>query len=223
MAALAGLAIWNEEVLSVHKELAAKAGVHYEKYATHKLWLKAAKLAGVMIAEARAEASRRRGPSIAAERAERWFAVAVEEETLGLPMTPPKTYRDRQIHKYRLQIQACGDDVPSKAAAKVKAAPVAKPAPEPVTVAEPAPEPAPKAPVAEPAPKAPVAEAAPVTKEQDPAYQALLDDGFDEVILGGNPYYRNIETGDLFAPAPNYQLGDAMPAWDADLGEFLAE
>jgi hypothetical protein len=94
----------------------------------------------------------------------------------------------------------------------------AKPLPA-AKAAEPKPLPAAKAAAPKPLPAAPKA----VQATQDPAYLQLLADGFDEVILGGNPYYRNIETGDLFVPAPNYQLGDAMPAWDADLGEFLPE
>jgi len=250
MAALAGLALWNQEVFSVHKELAAAAGVVYETFENHKQWLKAVKAAGILREAARREASRRRGTSIAAERAERWFAKAVEDECMGLPMTVPKTYRDRQIHKYRLQIQSSAEGAAAPVAAPV-ASPVAKP-PQPaprLSVMEPAkplpapqpkplpaakaaePKPLPAAPKPEPkalpsAPKPeplPAAEPKAAQANQDPAYLQLLADGFDEVILGGNPYYRNIETGDLFVPAPNYQLGDAMPAWDADLGEFLPE
>ena len=258
MAALAGLARWNEQVFAVHKELAAAAGLYYESFENHKQWLKAVKDAGILRETALREASRRRGTSIAADRAERWFAKAVEEECMGLPMTVPKTYRDRQIHKYRLQIQTSAAGAapgaspvpmavqkppqpaprltvmaakPPPVTAPVAAKPLpvaAKPLPmaaKPLPVAAkplpatPAPQPLPATPAPQPLP---TPQPAP-TKAQDPAYLQLLADGFDEVMLGGSPYYRNIETGDLFVPAPNYQLGDPMPAWDADLGEFLPE
>jgi hypothetical protein len=240
MAALAGLARWNEEVFAVHKELSAAAGLYYETFENHKQWLKAVKDAGILRETALREASRRRGTSIAADRAERWFAKAVEEECMGLPMTVPKTYRDRQIHKYRLQIQtsaaaaAPGAALPQKPPQPAPRLTVMAAKPPPVTApvaanplpvaAKPVPKPLPAtAPQSQPTPQPLPPPQPEPTAAQDPAYLQLLADGFDEVILGGSPYYRNIETGDLFVPAPNYQLGDPMPAWDADLGEFLPE
>jgi len=278
---------WNDTVLQVHKELAAKVGVIYDQYPEHKDFIKAAREAGANHAMAMKEASLRRSTasgqaSGVEQRRLKELARVKEMEAAGLPLAPPKTSTEKRLHKLRLQVR--GEGVPAPVDVTVS---VPAPVPAPVAVTAPAPfacdvpgccYTAAKSdhlkshmrthtgerpyacdvpgcgyaasasgtlknhmrthPVPVPAP-APVTVSAPVTvpvtvpvtaptpvaapRADEAEYKQFLADGFEEVTLNGTLYYRIVETGELFVPEPGYQLGAAMPAWDADLGEFMAE
>jgi phage baseplate assembly protein gpV len=65
-----------------------------------------------------------------------------------------------------------------------------------------------------------------VKAHQDPkevAEQAAWDKEYEEISLGGNTYLRHRQLGLILVKGGVRELGDQMPEWDEDLGEFMAE
>ena len=87
---------WNAFILETQKDLARKAGIHYESYPSHAAFIKAAGEKGCGRIVAMKEASSRREEATGKKafvkaRAEKWAAAA---ETRG-PMDSPQNYRER--------------------------------------------------------------------------------------------------------------------------------
>ena len=84
-----------------------------------------------------------------------------------------------------------------------------------------------KAAVAVAAPVVAAAAAAPAPKPQsakEAAEQAIWDAMYEEITLGGTVYLRWKKIGTIFVKGEGVrELGDEMPEWDEDLGEFKAE
>jgi hypothetical protein len=246
-----GPVAWNAFVTDVHKELALEAGVIYAEYASHKAFLAASKEAGIVRADAMKEASRRNattsGKKAGVEmRAHHYRITAEAEEAAGVPMREaPSTYRERAIHKIRLEMR--GLPMPAKAKGKPKAPKVPK-ASAPVTpeasaseaeseasaseaeseaepVVTPPVKPAPKATSSASAPKAP-APKAPAPVVEDPHAEnrrAFIAEGNEEVVVDGKTYYR-MSTGEGFTPGETpYTIAEYVGIWDADLGEFVID
>jgi hypothetical protein len=241
-----GPAAHNAAVGLLEVEMAAELGVIREEYADLESFRAARKAAGLTIEMVRAEKTRRSGqPSSTSARNAGWVLIAIEEEAKGVPMrTALKkadggTYRERFIHKHRLELQKglSGPAVPAKtpAVAKAKAeAPVVAKAPAPaVAVAVEAPPAvakasAPVVAVAVEAPPAPVVAKAvaakPAMTAKEMAMLASLKEEYDEVELGGMVYLRHKSLGAIYAKGAGVgELGDEMPEWDEDLGEWKSE
>lgn len=242
MSTATGPAAWNAMVLDVHKELALEAGVIYEEYACHKAFLAASKAVGIVRSDAMQEASRRKAAAAGKksgveERAEKYRAKAEEEELNGVAMREaPSTYAERAIHRLRLEIRGLplvkqAKAVPVPKAEPKEAVPVPKAEPkEAKAVAKAVPKAeakaVAKAEAKEPDTPAPSPVTTPLPKVPEPEdseeRRRFLAEGYDEIVVGGNTYYRIVETGDCFAPGElPYSIGEHMGVWDADLGELV--
>ena len=242
----AGPTAYNELLAVIDVEMAAEMGVIRSEYADKKTFRKAAAAAGLSWPMVQAEATRRSGkPSGVEARNAQWRLVAIEEEEKGLPMREPLPgkagYRDRMLNTFRLEVrsQLGSPKAPAPVAPKVApkapkaVAPKAEaPKASPKAVAAPKPEAAPKAePKAVAAPKAePKAVAAPKAAPKaepklDPKEAAKLASfyaEYEEVTLAGTVYLRHKELGLIYTKGAEVgELGDEMPEWDEDLGEWV--
>jgi hypothetical protein len=231
----AGPTAYNEMLAVIDAEMAAEMGVIRSEYADKKTFRKAAAAAGLSWPMVQAEATRRSGkPSGVEARNAQWRLVAIEEEEKGLPMREPLPgkagYRDRMLNTFRIEVRSQLGSPKAAAAAAPKAAPVAAPkAVAPKAAAAPV---APKtaaapkaAPVAAPKAEAPKSVAAPKEAPQDPKEAAKLASfyaEYEEVTLAGTVYLRHKELGLIYTKGAEVgELGDEMPEWDEDLGEWL--
>lgn len=248
MSAKLGPVAYNAALALLEVEMAAEMGVIREEYADLKGFRAARTAAGLTIEMVRAEKTRRSGkPSVVEARNERLRLQAVAEEEAGLApyVAGPGeklTYTQRALNRFReevrLQLQLQGSSElkavtapsgPAAASASAQApkAPARAPAPNaPAPVAAPvapARAPVPKTPVAAPAPVA-AKPAAPVLSAKETAMLAALKEEYDEVELGGTVYLRHKSLGAIYTKGAGVgELGDEMPEWDEDLGEWKSE
>jgi len=263
---------YNVMLKQVEVEMAKEKGVFREKYETHDAFRAAREAAGITWPMVQEEGSRRSGKSTTADRNAAWDLVAMQEEANGVPMRTNLakkeggTYRDRYIHRKRLELQKgqiqkpASPEIPDelrKASAALAARRLARLSVKPVPVAVPVavvtvpvavvpvavpvvpvpvavvPVAVPVVPVVKAVPEVPVVKAVPVVPvvkavkaPQDPkevAEQAAWDKEYEEISLGGNTYLRHRQMGLIFVKGGVRELGDQMPEWDEDLGEFMAE
>jgi hypothetical protein len=222
----AGPTAYNELLAVIDVEMAAEMGVIRSEYADKKTFRKAAAAAGLSWPMVQAEATRRSGkPSGVEARNAQWRLVAIEEEEKGLPMREPLPgkagYRDRMLNTFRIEVRSqLGSPKAAAEAAPKAAAPKAEaPKPAPKAVAAPkaeAPKPeAPKA-VAASKPEAPKLDA------KEAAKLASFYAEYEEVTLAGTVYLRHKELGLIYTKGAEVgELGDEMPEWDEDLGEWV--
>jgi outer membrane biosynthesis protein TonB len=246
----AGPTAYNEMLAALDAEMAAELGVIRSEYADKKTFRKAAAAAGLSWPMVQAEGTRRSGkPSAVEARNERLRLQAITEEEQGLPMhvaAPGEklTYTQRALNRFREEVRASSElpepaepaapkvkapEVPkAKAEPKAKAPelPKAKPEPKvkapevPKAKAEPKPEPKAKA----PEPKAKAPEPKPELSPKEAAMLASLEAQYQEIKLGGKVYLRHKTLDTIYAKGEKaWELGDEMPEWDEDLGEWKAE
>jgi outer membrane biosynthesis protein TonB len=234
-------------------EMAAELGVIRSEYADKKTFRKAAAAAGLSWPMVQAEGTRRSGkPSAVEARNERLRLQAITEEEQGLPMhvaAPGEklTYTQRALNRFREEVRASSElpEPAEPAAPKVKAPEVPKAkAPElPKAKAEPKPKAEPKAnapevpkvkpepkanapevPKVKPEPKAKAPEPKPELSPKEAAMLASLEAQYQEIKLGGKVYLRHKTLDTIYAKGEKaWELGDEMPEWDEDLGEWKAE
>jgi hypothetical protein len=236
----AGPTAYNEMLASLDAEMAAELGVIRSEYADKKTFRKAAAAAGLSWSMVQAEGTRRSGkPSAVEARNERLRLQAITEEEHGLPMHvagpgEKLTYTQRALNRFREEVRASSEvtkprspEIPKLKA--LKAAEVPKAAPK-AEVKEPKAEPKaeaktevkPKAEVkAEVKPKAePKAELTP----KQAAMLAALEAEYQEIKLGGIVYLRHKALDTIYTKGEKaWELGEEMPEWDEDLGEWKAE
>jgi outer membrane biosynthesis protein TonB len=228
-------------------EMAAELGVIRSEYADKKTFRKAAAAAGLSWPMVQAEGTRRSGkPSAVEARNERLRLQAITEEEQGLPMhvaAPGEklTYTQRALNRFREEVRASSEvtkpsspEIPKlkalKAAEVPKAAPKAEPKAEPKAAPKAEAKPEVKAePKAEPkaAPKAeakaevkPKAELTP----KQAAMLAALEAEYQEIKLGGIVYLRHKTLDTIYTKGEKaWELGEEMPEWDEDLGEWKTE
>jgi hypothetical protein len=215
----------NAARYALEVEMAAQLGVIRSEYADDaaglKVFRKAREAAGLTFPMVRTEYTVRTkgGVSTTELRNERWRLQAIAEEEQGLPMNVAApgeklTYTQRALNRLRLELRASSSSVasPEPTAVPAKKTPVAPKAPK-------APEPA-AAKVPEPA-AAKAAEPAMAPKEA--AMLASLKEEYDEVTLGGIVYLQHKSLGSIFTKGEKaWELGEEMPEWDADLGEWTS-
>ena len=226
-----GRDVWNEEIKAVRKELALEAGLLFDEYASPEAFWNACKDSGISYDDARKEAQRRRNMAAGKEvsdvevRNQKWRVKAEEQEAAGEPMYEnPSSHMQRFIYNHRMQLRG----LPAKPkAVKAVAVPTPPATPEPVTTPPvkrapaPAPAPVPEPVTTPPVKRAPAPAPAPAPKDSE-ARDAFLAEGYDEIVVGENTYYRILETGDCFMPGElPYSIGAHMGIWDADLGEIV--
>jgi hypothetical protein len=228
--ASAGLSAYHERIALLDVEMAKDYGVFREDYADKKTFRKAAAAAGLSWPMVQTEETRRTkgGVSTTALRNERFRLQAIAEEEQGLPMNVAApgeklTYTQRALNRLRLEVRASSSSAASAASpAPPKKTPVAKPAPK---AAEPAAEPKAEPKAAEPAaePKAEPKAAEPTMSPKEAAMLASLKEEYEEVKLGGIVYLQHKSLGSIFTKGEKaWELGEEMPEWDADLGEWMS-
>ena len=231
----AGPTAYNEMLSALDVEMAAELGVIRSEYADKKTFRKAAAAAGLSWPMVQAEGTRRSGkPSAVEARNERLRLQAITEEEQGLPMhvaAPGEklTYTQRALNRFREEVRASSElpEPAEPAAPKVKAPEVPKAkAPElPKPKAEPKPKAnAPEVPKVKPEPKAKAPEPKPELSPKEAAMLASLEAQYQEIKLGGKVYLRHKTLDTIYAKGEKaWELGDEMPEWDEDLGEWKAE
>ena len=179
-------------------------------------------------------------------------AIAEEEAGLSIYVAGPGeklTYTQRTLNRLRAEVRLqMGSSVPvavgaspEPPAAPKPVSPAAEvkpvsPAPKPVSPAAeakpvssapkpPSPAAAPKTASPAPAPK-PASPAAPqpVLSAKEAAMMAAFTKEYEEVTLGGKVYLRHRELDVFYVKGEKAgELGDEMPEWDYDLGEWKSE
>ena len=243
----AGPTAYNEMLAALDAEMAAELGVIRSEYADKKAFRKAAAAAGLSWPMVQAEGTRRSGkPSAVEARNERLRLQAISDEEQGLPMqvaAPGEklTYTQRAINRFREEVRALvkapgGPEVPE---AKAPEVPKAKAGGyyssyeknrsanwDFVVVFEgkqvrPAYLTSPEVPKPK-APEVPKAKAELSPKEA--AMLASLEAQYQEIKLGGKVYLRHKTLDTIYAKGEKaWELGEEMPEWDEDLGEWKAE
>ena len=225
----AGPTAYNEKLALLDVEMAKDYGVFREDYADKKTYRKAAAKAGLSWPMVQAEYTGRSGGPGQGPRNEKLRLEAMDMETQGLPVEEGKTWAERARNRFREEMRA---KMELSALPALSALPSAKPSsPEP-------PKPRPSKTKAAPAALAPAPPAtkpviaaaatkpaaAPALSAKEAAILESFNAEYEEVTLGGTAYWRHKELDSIYAKGAKVgELGDAMPDWDEDLGEWKSE